>query len=336
VSVNRYEKAMLDPATVAFNASSTQTAVVNFMRQAGDPLKRACSLGYGPDFDRAFLPLMPGELVSIIGLSGNMKSALMQYSLRHQADELHQTGRESTEFVAYVSWEQSVEAMGMYDLSRRIKVPIDVLARGEGVDEAFIADTVMPVFGELASKSVLYLGSCGLRPNLSAPLTLDAVGKVLRWYCKKTGWHCHCLYLDYIQAVDTETGHYQERRLEVRENVYKAKNLAFDLGCPVVMGVQAKQTLMQQAVKLPGRYDGEETSGLAQRSDRILGTWYPFATEDAGEKVSVGKFQGVTVTPNLFFLSIAKQKMGESRGLFPQYVDPETNEFLPADWRQLA
>ena len=331
--MNRYSLPSQDPEDLVFNAASTHTAAVQFMQQAMDPTRRACSLGLGSAFERVFLPLMPGELVSIIGLSGNMKSSMMQYCLRTQAEELHRTGREGKEFVCFVSWEQSIEAMGLADISREIGVPVDQLARGDGIDQEWIDTNVLPLLGRLSSRAVLNIGSSGMRPNVKAPLTLDAVGKVLRWYCEVTGWHCHCLYLDYMQAIDTASGDNLERRLEVRENVFRAKNLAFELGCPVIAAVQAKQTVLANKHKLPGRYDGEETSGLAQRSDRILTVWYPLATEDEGSHVTIGPLKDEEVTPNLFILGIAKQKFGVSHGVFPLYVVAETNTFSELAWR---
>ena len=129
------------------------------------------------------------------------------------------------------------------------------------------------------------------------------------------------LFFDYLQAfpIDPEVRaavHDQQRRLQVRSDMYRLRQAAAYFKCPVFVAVQAKQKLDGAPgpnMLLPGIYDGEESSSIAQRCDRIIQLWMPKQTHVIGTEIE-HKGLKFMVAENLLWVRVGKQRGGLPSG----------------------
>ena len=126
------------------------------------------------------------------------------------------------------------------------------------------------------------------------------------------------IFVDYLQAlpIDDEvrnSGSENKRRLQVRNDVYRLRKMTVHVGAPIIVNVQAKLDLRNPRAPyfIPGINDGEETSSIGQRFDRIIGIWMPKVDHyRVGESVpGLGD-----VTEDLFFIKVSKQRGGIESG----------------------
>jgi hypothetical protein len=141
------------------------------------------------------------------------------------------------------------------------------------------------------------------------------------------------IFFDYLQAFPFDPEHKQavgteQRRLQVREDMYRLRMAASYFKCPVIVAVQAKQHLdnIKGDVMIPGMYDGEESSSIAQRCDRIITLWMPKTTSLINSIIEVGG-KNVKVDENLFYIKVCKQRGGLPAGqVFKCRIDFLRNE----------
>jgi hypothetical protein len=154
---------------------------------------------------------------------------------------------------------------------------------------------------------------------------------LLDWKPKIAG-----LFFDYLQAfpIDPEIKESTkdaQRRLQVREDIYRLRQAAAYFKCPVFVAIQAKQNLegASPPIMLPGVYDGEETSSIAQRLDRVITLWMPKQTHLVGETIDY-KGRWFKVEENQLFVKIAKQRGGLPAGkVWPCRIDFRHNTIAP-------
>jgi hypothetical protein len=83
---------------------------------------------------------------------------------------------------------------------------------------------------------------------------------------------------------------------------------------------------------LPGQYDGEESSAIGQRADRILTLWMPKQTHTVGETIMYSSGKSFIVEENALWIRVAKQRGRLPSGkVFKCDIDYETNIITPED-----
>jgi len=265
------------------------------------------------DLDKYFVPLRPGQICSIIGQTSNSKTELIKYIGLVNARRVAQA-KLSDHVLIHISVEDLVEEQAIGELARLSGEVAADLAVGKvrnwkALEEA--ADKVAKIPIIRIGES---LGRPDVTPNLYVSNMLKAIdqivsGKLLGRKIKIAG-----LFFDYLQAfpIDPEIMKIQkadQRRLQVRADIYAVRQAAVRYGCGVFVNVQAKQKLdgANPPVMLPGIYDGEESSSIGQRSDRVLTIWMPKTTHQVGERIEKGKISFV-VEDNLVLIKVAKQR----------------------------
>jgi replicative DNA helicase len=126
---------------------------------------------------------------------------------------------------------------------------------------------------------------------------------------------------DYLQAfpIDPEVKKEairDQRNLQVREDFYRLRQLAGYFKCPVIVAVQAKQELDQKeknGPRMPGMYDAQDTSSIAQRADRIISLWMPKVTHMLGSIINING-SNLLVEENMIFVKVNKQRGGLPSG----------------------
>ena len=303
-----------DMAKAVFTPHEVGLAGYNSAKAAAENEKFGIDLDIaGTDIKDYFAPLMPWEIVAVQAQTSNGKSYFFDWWEAQICRQLARDGRK--EIILHVSFEETIEAMAFYQYSKILDIPTSDLARGK-VDLSklewgmSVIDSI-PVYrlGDSAQTAddapELYLSNVyrSIKELIDGGVTGEPVKPAV-------------IFLDYLQAfpIDPEVKgavQDQQRRLQVRNDVYRSRKMATHLHCPVVIGVQAKQRLdgSNPPYQIPGMYDGEETASIAQRFDRIMSLWMPKTSYTVGDAKDFG-----TVTENGIWLKINKQRGGLPAG----------------------
>lgn len=325
------------PETAIFTPSQTSTNSLNQVKstqklmQEGEGLRIPISdefMRYSPD-------IMPGQILSVIAQTSNYKTGFMQWVARKNAERWVDEGIDDR-IIIYISLEETIEEQGIMELARLSGDPVGELARGRVIDMgrlelAAVQAGTLPIYriGFSLSNAESYQE---LHFSNLYTVIRHLVLHGLDWRPKVGG-----VFIDYLQALPLDQNiqsgapYDKQRRLQVRQDLFRIRQLSGVLPAPIVIGVQAKQNMRcgTSPIQLPGVYDGEETSAIGQRSDRVYSLWLPKTYHPINQFVSRGNFS-FTVKENALWLKVAKQKGSLPAGkTFFNEVDYDNNEIFP-------
>lgn len=308
-----------DPATAVYTPQEVAdlglTAIKTTAQQAGRGLAFPVV-----DIKNYFAPVLSAQVVAIIAQTSNYKSGFMHFWEREAAEQLMLEKR-MDEAIIHVSVEECVEEQAYLYMARETGEDAGKLSRGavqdwNKLEAAAVRIGNIPIYriGDSIARAEdlpeLYLS------NMVRSIRALTEGKVTGKPVKPAA-----IFFDYLQAFpfDPEikrASPTDQRRLQVREDIYRLRQAAAYFDCPVVVGVQAKQHLdgaPADNFQLPGIYDGEESSAIAQRADRIVTLWMPKQTHPLNTKFERGGIE-FTTTENMLFVKVAKQRGGLPAG----------------------
>lgn len=266
-----------------------------------------------PEVNEYIAPLLPGEIFGVIAQTSNYKSGLIHFWEKHAAEHLEKTGRD--EVIIHVSTEETIEEQAYLYLGAEMNVDAGDLSRGVHINWDKLEEAAIKV----GTITIYRVGQSLMKPEQWADLHLSniyrsidhlASGKLLGRKVRIAA-----IFIDYLQAlpIDPEVKQekmMQQRRLQVRQDVYRGRQMARYFNCPVIFGIQAKQMMTGQLgsnMLIPGIYDGEETSSIAQRFDRLWSQWLPKMTHSIGEMLN-HKGTEFRVDENLMWGRCLKQR----------------------------
>jgi replicative DNA helicase len=266
--------------------------------------------------DKVVIPMRAGELISVIARPGHGKTSLLAYFTRIEAQRIRARGMEKEEAAVYVTWEQSAEeleaffqadgkhsvsdiAWGRVDLDvikhsavKRASVPIWVIGHG--------------------------IGRAGQRmPRMTPEIVLDAIGSMEADF----GVRPTLMLFDYMQLVPIPG--MNDRVQRVTEVPIRVKELALRIGCPAVVGVQARREVDDRNVKIPEMRDAQWASSIEQTSDKVFGLWRPCQTEVGGGLVQIEGAGEYVVNERLLIVRMLKQRGDKGRHTWGMYFAPE-------------
>jgi len=285
-----------------------------------------------PSIDKYFAPLLPGQVCAVIAQTSQYKSGFLHFVEHVNARQIQDEGRE--EILIHVSVEETIEEQSYLEFARLSHEDPGKLAVGDVQDWGKLESASYKVAGI----PIYRVGDSLARPGLEHELYLTNLIRAVRYIQENMSVTIAGLYFDYLQAfpIDPEIkgqSHDQQRRLQVRSDIYRLKQAANYFKCPVWVAVQAKQHLdgaPSQNFQMPGIYDGEESSSIAQRVDRIVQLWMPKMTNPVGSTVKISNDLQFTVSENLLFLKVGKQRGGLPSGRIWQCrVNFRTNTIAP-------
>lgn len=306
-----------DPATSVY----TPPEVSKYTLDAIGEIKKNITRGIAfpiPGISDYFAPLLPGQVAVIQAQTSQYKSGFLHFWERRAAQQLIRDGR-TDEVIIHVSVEECVEEQGFLMLGRETGEESGRLARGEVQDwkrlqDAAIKIGTIPIFriGDSLARAEdmpnLYLS------NMVRSIMALASGEVTGEPMKPA-----LITFDYLQAfpIDPEVkkaGLKDQRNLQVREDFYRLRQAAAYFKCPHIVAAQAKQDIERRGdIAMPGMYDAQETSAIAQRADRLISLWMPKVTHGVGAQIQIG-VKRVQVEENMLFLKINKQRGGLPAG----------------------
>lgn len=302
----------------AYTAAETSTYAVQAIESAKKNQERALALDIA-DIRDYFAPVQAGQLTAIIAQTSNYKSGFMHFWERLAAEQLQEQGRED-EVIVHISVEECVEEQAYLLLAREAGEDAGRLARGEVQDW----NRLMQAAVRIGQIPIYRIGHSLARAEQYPNLYLSNMVRSVRYLQDRMFDHkvtIAAIFCDYLQAfpIDPEVQKTEingQRRLQVREDIYRLRRMAATFDCPVIVGVQARQNLTGSSganMLLPGVYDAEETASIAQRCDRIISLWMPKMTHTVGDTLNHGAMH-FTVEENLLFIKVAKQRGGLPSG----------------------
>lgn len=309
--------------------AETATAYVKWAeRLRSDP-----GITYGCVLDKVMIPLHPGDLMAVVARPGHGKTSYMAYMARRAAEDIVRRNAADSEAAIYISWEQSVEEIEAFFQSGRQytstdlawgRVPTDVIIK------ACLDRPSLPVW--LMGKSVM-----ATDPHRK-PMFVEDVFNEIRWLGDKFGIKPVLLCLDYIQNISVPGS--VERSRQVHEAVISAKELAMDVGCPVIAGVQASRETDDRKSPIPTMADSQWSSSIEQTADKQIALWRPSRTEEAkpaDERKMVVKVSNAEypIVPELLVIRVLKQRFDIGCGTYAVHFEPQTLKMTDYDVHQL-
>lgn len=317
-----------NPASAVYTPSEAITYGIQHVERQRDGKQRAVKFPI-PVVDNYFAPLLGGQIMAIIAQSSNMKSGFMHFWERELAKQLLAEGRD--EVVVHISVEETVEEQALLAIQQESGLDAGELAQGNFESYDKLIDAATTLMGVPIWRVGDSIARAEDMPQLHLSNIMLSLDAMKREFDKPITFAA--IFLDYLQALpfdpDIAKMHGEsQRRLQVRNDVYRCRQLAAVHNCPVIMGVQAKQNLSGRpydGFDLPGMYDGEETASIAQRCDRIWSQWLVKTTKAPGDVVEFNNVD-MPVDENLMFGRVCKQRGRLPAGrIYPLYVNYDTN-----------
>jgi hypothetical protein len=329
------------PSEVVYTPPEATALAIDATERTIKHAERAMSVNI-PIVKDYFAPVMPGQVAVILGQSSNFKSGLVRYIEREAAFDLVDQGRDN-EVIVHISTEEVIEEQVYHQFSEKIGVSAGDIARGMVSD----MDRLNAAAEYVEGIPIYRIGSSLARPQFHRYLYLSNIIRALQYLQENLHdrkLRIAGLFFDYLQAfpIDPEVKSAsvdKRRRLQVREDMYRLKDAAAYFGCPVWVAVQAKQLLNgnpSQKMYIPGMYDGEETSSIAQRADRMISLWMPKQTGLTIGTVQRYRDIEYPVLENLLWMKVLKQRGGLPSGkTWPSLVDFNRNRIRPTSLSEL-
>ena len=299
-------------------------------KDVGIPLRVRCS-----EISDYFAPLLPWEICAVQAQTHNGKTMFTNWWERDAVEYLNERGQQGD--IVHVSHEESIEAMAFTEYGRILDVLPARLARGEFADISKLEIAMK----QIDACRIWRIGESADRAEAETDLTLSNVYRALN--AMQTGAIAEAskirlVTLDYLQAmpIDPEvktTAVDAQRRLQVRNDVYRLRKMTVHLKSPIVTAVQCKQKLdgNNPPYEIPGMYDGEETASIAQRFDRIISLWMPKTSKPVGTVVTRDRTPLFTVSEEQVFAKVNKQRGGLPSGkVFELKVDYSKYKYIDA------
>jgi hypothetical protein len=297
--------------------------------------------GTDPAIKDYFAPLLPWEICAIQAQTSNGKTYFTNWWERKIAAQLKRQKRD--EIIIHVSLEESIEAMAFQDYGRVLDQRPADFARGQFTDWA----RMQWAMSELDGIPIWRIGDSADRaadaPELYLSNIYRAIRELVEGRITNDKWKAAVVVVDYLQALPIDPEVKQatresQRRLQVAQDVFRLREMTTHLQAPIIVPLQAKQSLegANLPFKIPGTYDGLETSAIATRFDRIASLWMPKTTDVIGSTVSSKdgtiNFQ---VKEDQCFFKVNKQRGGLPSGrVWELKIDYKAQEYTDAYWRE--
>ena len=297
-----------------FSPQEAYAAGVEYAAQIQENKDRSLRFPVGK-MDTYFSPVLPGQTVCIQAKSQNYKSGFIRVWEHDAARQLSAAGREN-EVIVHVDTEHTLEELALTEVALASGIPLADISRGNVSKWDKVISAATTVNGIKIYRIANRLGE-DHGPDLHLTNVRKAIKALATGKVTGSPVTIAAIFIDYLQALpidpEVEQGTKnmdKQRRLQVRQDVYGIKRMAQKFKCPLVCGVQARQILtgtLGPTMLIPGLYDGEETSAIAQRFTRSIGLWL-VKNDFAPGDILNHKGQSFPVTEDLLMIRVLKQQ----------------------------
>ncbi len=311
-------------------ASNAGEEYVNWRKsnQGGGMPMYIPSLEFNPAKDDGFMPVLPGELISIIARPGHAKTGFMLRWARTRAADLQRQAKAGNadaakSVVVYITLEQKVEELRLFHMAAENKISMSDVASGNVKDW----DMVTNGLRKLYPVPLWFIGRSMKRRKHKIQMNeeniYEALAGIEKWQDDNQTQVIDSVYIDYLQKFRSPTGNnFVEYYSGLMNNL---TNWAGDFMTRLVLGVQAKREVDARETPIPLMDDGQWTSTIEQFSDGVLSLVRPclYPKQD---------FNGVAVSgKDQLLVSCLKRKLGPAN--FNGWVkfDPKYNQLNDAE-----
>ena len=274
--------------------------------------------------DRKVIPLRAGEMAVIVGRPGHAKTSVMAYLACAEADRILARGKRDEECVVYVTWEESAEELTkmfmppagytITDLAWG-RVPLDVIRK-----QAAALAKVPPVW-------IIGFGVERARRGARGPeMTPEAVLAAIETMESDYGVRPTLALFDYVQRVPLRS--ITNKVEEVTEAVKRINDLGMRIGCPVIVGAQARQEVDRRRDKMPSASDCQWASAILQDADKLFAVLRPAqyltASQLGREIYAFSDGRSFPITKDLLILRMWKQRGDAGNYTWGLHFDPAT------------
>lgn len=264
--------------------------------------------------DEKLLPLSAGQLMLVLGITGQGKSTALMSMAMSEAQRIIDMNKQDEEVVLFITLEESVGEKAL-PLALRYTEGFSVsdVARGEIDLEVLTAATL-----NIPDLPIAFIGASAF--SSGDPLGVDTLYRTVIAAQKRYGMRVRAIYLDYAQVLSndgSETGY--QSTVEISAAV---KRLGIALSTPMVVGVQANFRVLDRANKIPTSRDTNYFAELSRAADRILALWMPAKTHNVHEHPTID-IAGKTYenTPGLLAIRIEKQRLAAAGDIVVCNID---------------
>ncbi len=316
---------------LVFTPQEASTAYVEYAGQIQRDIQTGLCPTWGvPSMDRVIIPLKPGGVTGIIARPGHGKSSLAAYIAKRTARMLDANDIEDRS-VVYCTLEQTIEELEAF-FQAGDEYTVTDLAWGrvdmEKVKRGAVSRIDLPI---------LTIGRSMTRRKRTPKITVDTMYQAIASIEEK--WHMRpaLVVIDYIQIVPIER--HVKRMTQVAEAIVATKELAAQIGAPIIVCVQARRDVDDYDSKIPTTRDCQWASAIEQAADKLIGIWRPCLTESQmiGSEIKING-RPVKLTQNLFVAKLLKQRWDAAGQTFLLHFDPAAVKLadLELDYGEIA
>lgn len=319
-----------DPRDYILTPGELGAEIIGLLEQCRDGMTGVTWGHHGMDSDH--LPLWPGSLTSIVARPGHGKTLAMKHLAVREMARIEASG--ANECVVFVTLEEPAANIGLSILGSRL--PFKSYLTGQfdfaGERQKILVQADHPL--RIIPSRPVRGGIRGAAGALTAEIALGAIEAVYR----STDAKATLVLIDYLQLLRASGRSFgnEERQAAVSAAAEAAKELALQLGVPVVVGVQASRMVDNRPSNpFPTMADLQWSSSIEQASDFIFGLWRPIRTTfdsggaNASGEVDLGGAR-VKVNDTLLGIRYLKERGGPGHGTYAASLDPVTLEFSDA------
>jgi len=284
---------------------------------------------FDPKQDKGFMPVNPGELISVIARPGHLKTGFMlrwarerAKDLKRQAEGGNETAKKSV--VVYVTMEQKVEELRLFQVAAENNISMSEVASGKLEDWS----SVTKGLHKLYSTPLWFVGRSMARRKHKAQMdeasVYTALSEIEKWQDDNQTQIIDSVFIDYLQKF-RPTGNFVEYYGNLMNTL---SNWSNDFMTRAVVGVQAKREVDQRNPQIPMMDDGQWSSTIEQFSDGVLSLVRPclYAKKD---------FDGVEIVgTQQLLVSCLKRKLGPANFKSWMYVEPKYNRFAETELKE--
>ncbi|MCK9598641.1 MAG: hypothetical protein M0R06_06330 [Sphaerochaeta sp.] len=263
----------------------------------------------------SFLPVLPGEVVSILGRPGNGKTGFMVHWARHRAAWLRSKGLANKRAVLYLTCEQTIEELQTFRVAAKKGVSITAMAKGILTPAQW--KSVLEEGLETRYDPLWFAGYSFFQPS-GERITIDSIRAIIERMSEKTT--IDFVLLDYLQRLPYRRG-VESKTIGVSDNLDELAGMALQYGLPMAIAVQAKREVDDYDVQIPALDDGQWTSSIEQTSSKVLALARPRKYRKEGEEFGNIVVRGT----KQMVIAVHKQKLGHDNFVRYAEFDPAYN-----------
>ena len=267
------------------------------------------------DREGAMNPMHPGDMTILCGRPGMGKTSLLATLARVEAKRIQERGTRETEAVFYVTWEQVTGEINMILDVNDSYTPMDIM-RGRADMKAITKQSFerpfLPIW--VIGDSMARTGTHSLR--MYPEVVFEAIECAVEEYGVKPTLLC----FDYIQLIPVHDA--SEKIMQVTEAAQRAKEVAKRVGCPAVVGAQARREVDDREFKIPGTRDAQWASAVEQATDKFFGLWRPWLTDKGKNPIKIGGIE-YPITEELLVMEMSKQRFGPAGHRWGLHFKPQ-------------